>query len=275
MMNLSPTRKTYSFSSSDRGIKANTSPSIRRKNGGTIYRIWNEETGDSYIGKTTVPLAERISKHVYNANHPEKHPGKRKLPDAMRHNPENLRYEIVKKNINPEELGFLEKHYINELKPSLNMAAGGGGGISSSSIKSNEIAIEEIFSTPQKKYRLTKENGKVKIPLTPTGKKEKNVIYVIKNEKNGKKLIGLTGQKAGSRASQHQWTINSEKSDSQHRDYVKDIKEHPEDFTFGIIAKSNTSSSLGRLEKECIENVPPENRYNRNKGGGGSTAHQI
>ncbi|MEM1282630.1 MAG: hypothetical protein AAGG81_03670 [Chlamydiota bacterium] len=41
------------------------------------------------------------------------------------------------------------------------------------------------------------------------------------------------------------------------------------------LSASSPPLNLGRLAKEYIENVYPENRYNRNDKGGGSTAHQI
>lgn len=127
----SPLRKTYSFTASDLGkVQAVTSPTIRKNSKdyrGTVYKIWNDKTGDSYVGKT-VNVVRRIHAHASHANHPEKSAGRRLLAAALRYDPDGFRYTILKKGINPRELPLWEKQFIKELNPSLNMDGGGGGG---------------------------------------------------------------------------------------------------------------------------------------------------
>lgn len=161
---------------------------------------------------------------------------------------------------------------MEELNPSLNMAAGGGGGSSALKESGSSQAEVEIFTTPKRKYPIKILEGRVKVILTSRIRRQRNVVYVFKNRKNGMRLIGRTGQLVARRVYQYHWSINSEKSDQQHRQFVQDIKDAPESFEFGVLAESSTPSNLDRLESQCIKEKNSEiEGYNKNSGGGGSS----
>jgi GIY-YIG catalytic domain len=270
----SPVRKSYPFTSHEGRVKALTSPSVRKKTRGTIYLITHIDKDEQYVGKTTAAPASRMYSHVFNANHPEKLAGRRRLSVALRRSPKKFRYRVLKTNISGSKLSKYERMYIKKIAPSLNMAGGGGGGVSASSCSTPPPSSPKVqmFATPEKTYPVRIRRGLVKVILTPNGGSKNNVIYVFKNEITGKRLVGRTGQRLRRRVYQYHWSINSEKSDQRHRPFVKDIRQFPGDFSFGILAESNTPSNLDDLEEKCIERKDSQkNGYNANKGGGGST----
>lgn len=278
--------KLYSFTTAQAGrVKAITSPSIRRTapapttNRGKVYAILNSETGEGYIGKTTAAFASRIYSHVYSANHPEKLPGQRRLAIQLRKHPEKFQFTLLKKSIAVRELSFWERQFIETFKPSLNMAKGGGGGVSCVESASEKPTGEvHCFNTPKKYYSVKRNlKGRVNVLLTPSKRNERNTIYVFKNKHTGQRLIGRTGQHLHSRVAQYHWTINSQKSDRNDQ-FRKDILEKPDDFEFGILAISNTPYNLDSLEMDYIAGKKSNHEnfgYNRNKGGGGSTVSLL
>ncbi len=90
-----------------------------------IYKIVNKVNGDFYIGKTIKTKEERLKKHFYNANYNSQtylHRSIRKYGNL------NFIIEEIENQIPQDQLDKREIFWINELKPTYNMTAGGDGG---------------------------------------------------------------------------------------------------------------------------------------------------
>lgn len=136
----------------------------------------------------------------------------------------------------------------------------------------SEEPVVQKFETPQKVYPVTRKNGKIDVELTPTIKRVRNCIYVFKNIRTDERLIGRTGMLLKDRVSAYKYAMNMNQTDQKTSSFIKSIRENPEDFTFGILAISNTPSNLDDLEREYIEGKgSQENGYNCNRGGGGGS----
>lgn len=94
---------------------------------GVIYKIVNKQTGDFYVGMTSLTKEERLQKHVYNY---EK--GKSHLYKSMRkYGLANFNMEVIEECDN-DILADREIYHIQNLKPKYNESPGGLGGDRSS-----------------------------------------------------------------------------------------------------------------------------------------------
>jgi group I intron endonuclease len=90
-----------------------------------IYRIRNTLNGHFYIGKTTLSVKERFSRHKTNA----RRGGRTHLYRAMRlYGYDNFVAEEIESCSSEAELNIRESWHIEAEKPEYNMTAGGDGG---------------------------------------------------------------------------------------------------------------------------------------------------
>jgi hypothetical protein len=273
--------------SKDGSIELKSSPNTGKKRS-TIYSIWDAETGATYIGKTDQEFRKRLSQHRYHTNHPEAPGSDTDLYRALRENPKNFRFGVLKQaepSLGADKLSQLERHHISLIPEDkkLNSNSGGGGGTSvkvvASASKEN-LLPEEVFATPPKYYRAKKYKGDaIKFDLPKEVAVSKGSVYVIKEESTGKRYIGYTGQEIGKRCSQHIHQAKRFKQTKESKDSKtlhEAIQKNPEDFGIGLLARNVELKKLPELEAKYIKMKDSiTNGFNKNHGGGGSHVSDI
>ena len=134
-----------------------------------IYKIVNKVNGDFYIGKTTKTKEERLKKHFYNANYNSQtylHRSIRKYGNL------NFIIEEIENQISQDQLDKREIFWINELKPTYNMTAGGDGVKTHHSPKFIQSMKDYHSKKPKKEYATYGMKGKKQ------SKKFYDAIYV-------------------------------------------------------------------------------------------------
>jgi group I intron endonuclease len=139
-----------------------------------IYKCTNTINGKFYIGKTEKHLNVRIAVHKSNSNKAKFYFHR----SLNKHGFDKFKWEIIATASSKEELSFLEKKFIEELKPQYNMTKGGEGSLG---LKMSDVAKSKI-SKFQKGKIVSSETAK-KISLANRGKKRKPL-----SEEHKKKL---------------------------------------------------------------------------------------
>lgn len=142
-----------------------------------IYRIYNKETGKSYIGKTTKGI-ERINDHFYRYKYEKQSNNNKTLYFAMKkHGIEAFDYEVIYTTENPEELDSKEIEYIELYNSDINkgngynMTAGGKGGDTWKCLTPEERAIRITNQSNAQRGKMSKEN---RTKMSETLKKTRN-----------------------------------------------------------------------------------------------------
>lgn len=114
------------------------------------------------------------------------------------------------------------------------------------------------------------------IILSPRTKKKARVIYRIKNTLTNECYIGKTERPINQRVNEHNFYFRHfEKEMGQSRLY-QEMREHPENFIFGILYEAQEDEDLEDVEVYYIGlKNSYENGYNQNEGGGGPSQEQI
>jgi hypothetical protein len=146
-----------------------------------------------------------------------------------------------------------------------------------------EEAIQlEFFSSfkPTRWFSLRRDvNGEIKIPLPPSLRKIKRLIYIFRNRKKNCFLIGKTGGSLNSRMSGYVTIFNEEGSENRvkkkgRKSFLMDVKSHPEHFDVGILYVLQPDDDLDFFEIQFIKYKKRHDQlYNDNGGGGGGSAH--
>jgi hypothetical protein len=135
-------------------------------------------------------------------------------------------------------------------------------------------AAEQKTLTPARSYPLFRSpSGTIHVALTPTGKKllqEQTVLYRFKESGQEKRLIGTSDQGKG-RLSSYVSGFNCPIADRSQ--LAQDVRERPEQFTFGIIRPLPRDEDPKGAETEAIVAQDSIGQgYNQRKGGGGGRA---
>ncbi len=266
-----------SVSPDSRKIRLHTTPTSKKKQG--IYKLYNEKTGETYVGKTSQAFQKRLSQHASCAND-EKNSAP--VYEALRESPEDFRFAIVQET-RPQTpdcvLSELEQKHIQAIpeEKRLNANEGGGGGSSRKSLfppQSSSSSPPELFESPVKYTPFKKAGDRILLPLTPTSKKEKGVVYVIKEDETDKRYIGMTSQPLSKRMSQHTHLLKHPgKADAP---LYQEMRENPERFSVGILAKHVPPGDLPELERDYIRKKDSVAKgFNGNSGGGGSASSKF
>lgn len=136
---------------------------------------------------------------------------------------------------------------------------------------------KDLF-TPQKRYRTVRSprSKRIRIAFTPSAKAQlkKSKVPMLYSWKRGgvgteceKRLIGFTSQPDGRLAS-YLWACNH--PEKANGDFFQDLREHPEQFSFGKIRDLKPHEDSGTAETEAIrEKDSIHHGYNKRLGGGG------
>jgi hypothetical protein len=274
-----PVEKVFCSQVSEDGkVHFDPSPKTARERS-RIYALWNEKTGETYIGKTDQEFRKRLSQHAYLANHQESSGSQTPLYASIRKDPTQFRFGVLKQaQCSSEDLPSLERKHISTIEEEkrLNCNQGGGGGTSQENLiaspnKENR-PTPELLETPKKYHPVKKLKGRVTFELPEETAISKGNIYVIKQLSTGKRYIGYTGQTLAKRLASHSFQINHPKKDTRDSLYTL-MREKPEDFVVGLLARHVLTKDLPSLEKAYIRKKDAVAQgFNQNQGGGGSMA---
>jgi hypothetical protein len=275
--------KTYNLSEQEDGwIRLNLTPGVKKATR-VIYMFREKSTGKTLVGKTETTVSKRTSGYTSQINHPEKKRGQMPLPTAVRENPDDFEFGILCKAPDDIDLDALEQAYIG-LKKSVthgfNQRNGGGGGRARKKSKENQDPervktvtknLLEQFQSPQKKPVKKTRKG-YSVPLSPTTKKTKNVIYVFKNIQTGERYVGKTIRALNKRISEHMHHAAHPEKDAGKLPLQKAIRKNHKDISVGVLYRvpKEEEDLIDEIEKSFIEYYQSsETGYNGNKGGGG------
>ena len=134
----------------------------------------------------------------------------------------------------------------------------------------SQIAQEN--PTPLKTYKF---DPNCSVKLTPTTKKVKRVIYMIRRKSDGKSYIGKTETTLSKRISAYHTSFNKPESTKGQMPLPKAVRENPENFEFGVLYVAKEGEDLPRLETAFI-NIQKEKRplFNQRSGGGGGRSRK-
>ena len=141
------------------------------------------------------------------------------------------------------------------------------------SMTPNGVEEQKTF-TPVRSYPLVRSSsGTIRVALTPTGKRllqEETVLYRFRKTGQEERLIG-TSDRGGGRLSSYVSGFNHPGEDQSR--LARDVRECPEQFTFGIIRPLPRDADPGEAETEAIVAQDSIGHgYNQRKGGGGGRA---
>ncbi|MBA2369039.1 MAG: hypothetical protein H0V82_08470 [Candidatus Protochlamydia sp.] len=103
----------------------------------------------------------------------------------------------------------------------------------------------------------------------------KNIIYIFRNKKNGRLLIGKTETKYSQRMSSYKTAFNSDLTKIPKKitdkNFVTAVKENPTHFELGILYALKTGDVLNQMETNFInfKLAGGHSLYNQRKGGAG------
>lgn len=267
-----PGTRTYQAFQSETGtLHLPTSP-VTGKKRSVVYILRDQKTGETYIGKTDQEFRRRLSQHCYLANHPERDGSERPIYEMMRRSPEWLEFGIVPKRPG-QSLEKLERELIKRVPKHrrLNANRGGGGGTTLPPPTSTPSQRVELLDTPKKYYPFyLRDNGSIGVKLTPNGKRERGVVYVIKDAETGKRKVGMTSQELGERTDQYLTAVNNPRKQLGQDALSKGLRQNPHQYSVGILAKAPLGDLPGLETHYIKEKDSLANGFNRNRGGGGS-----
>lgn len=241
-------------------LRVELTPSVRGKEG--IYEISNGE--NRYVGQSC-NVARRALQHACDARHPARDKGRTKLAKALREDPQSYTFAVYPRDENmslPEQEDFL----IRRKAPSLNTRRGGGGGAGRKRAEPSDV--DPLQTTPQKKYPVVEENGKIRVKLTPNVKRLRDVTYVFENTLTGDRLVGQTAQSVAARIGPYNHAFNHPETDKGKMPLPNAVRENPGSFVFGVYPEAT-----GTDESKFI--AAKQSTYNQNKGGGGSSVSKF
>lgn len=226
LLTISPTSHKYRIPVSDESDKENVA-----------YQFENLDTGDSYLGTTERSFGTRMREHESNLNTKKKR-GQRKIYKCLREALEQNQQvvaRVVAEVPRDQSLSEKEKELIASLHPTLNGNKGGRA----KKVKQRPLSHPLAKTTPAKSYPLKRKLGRITAELTPSVDKVSEsaaVIYRYKDHKKDRSYVGQTIQHPPKkRFLRHLDLANHPENDGAEREFYRELRRRPEDFTVGIV----------------------------------------
>lgn len=269
-----------------------------KKAANLIYRYKHEPSGKVLIGKTEVEMRKRLSGYVRSFNSERAPDAHLKLPTAVRKNPEQFTFGILKSITDEEDidLGKLEDAYIvhrDAIKHGYNERRGGAGAKKRKSLTEEDIEkLHKMVPTLLRQDSpadfakfLKKDGGVVRSDMAPEMKKEAASVYCITEyphditectadtlkkykEDEKKRYFGKTEGPLGHRFSTHLHLANHPENPKADAPLYKKLRKHPERFKVDIRMKLEVDKDLLEpVEALFIKRFDSVKKgFNRNRG---------
>lgn len=234
------------------------------------YGLENLDTGDLYVGTTERSFGTRMREHESNLNTGKKR-GQRKVYKHLRaalDKNQRVVAKILAEVPQMQSLSAKEKELVAQLHPSLNGNKGGRA----KKAKQRELSQPLSKITPVKSYPVKRKMGVLTAELTPSAdkiSKEAAVLYRYKDKQTGKSYVGQTIQHPPKkRFLRHLDLANDPEKDGADREFYRELRKRPEDFTVGIVDEV-PPEELDAAEKALIrEKNAFTDGYNGTQGNG-------
>ncbi len=116
---------------------------------GVIYIMKNIVNNKIYIGKSIGTAEERFKQHLWEAHNPNKPIYNSCLSRGIRkYGDDAFHYAVLADNVNDDELGLVEEHYINMYSsdnPSIGYNMSAGGNDNTNAKEKYDLAPEENY----------------------------------------------------------------------------------------------------------------------------------
>lgn len=294
--NPTPEKKFPLYRDDEGDVRVDISPTSK-KVANAIYRFKNEKTKEVLIGKTEVPVKNRLSGYVKSFNDKKAPDAHLRLPIAVRKSPEDFTFGILTE-VSPErsdvDLGKLEDTYIvhrDAINKGYNVRRGGAGAKKRKELtpkkikKLHDMAPDLLRQDSPLNFGtfFRKPDGSVGVNIDSTIKKTRGVAYAFTEMKKKKaykkkasedtptekrRYVGITKQNFGKRFSTHLHYANNPEKPKADAELYKRLRKHPERFKVDIRKKlEDDLDLLEPVEALLIKRYDSfKNGFNRNRG---------
>lgn len=231
-----------------------------------IYCIKRTD-GKCYIGKTC-NIAKRFHAWNYAINNPESQNGQCSLAKGIRKDYTAYKWCILEK-CKEEEVDAAESRHIEEISKTgrlFNKCGGGGGGLRYTPIVSDK-PIPEEFPTPKKQYTIANEKGRLKVNLTPTGRKARNAVYQFAHKEKRIKLIG-----AANSVQKRMYSYNHKLNNNKENSLALAIQQSPDKWNVSILYQGGDERAAEKAAIKSKSSQPGTTLLNKSGGGEGPGA---
>jgi hypothetical protein len=227
-----------------------------------------DETGKKHtLSGITERISARLSAYIRQMNRPITDESS-KLHRLVREPKSTLVVKIIgpyDENSDPKEVESELIESVSE-EENLNKTKGGNGGGSWSQYGDREPSVSSFTrDTPIKYYPFKVKNGRIVAELTPSIKRQRKGVYVIKHKETGDRYVGHSTNAVSrfrvhaSRATHHPETSK----------VTQAIAQSPASLVFGLLPSTIHLSPLSERAAEIFHVADKRPEYNGDRGGGG------
>jgi GIY-YIG catalytic domain len=147
-------------------------------------------------------------------------------------------------------------------------------------VSEGEQAGDFVNQWPAEWYALERStDGRIRVELPQSLWKVERMIYIFRNRKKERFLIGKTAGSLNGRLTTYVTQFNKREAKNKTRkggrqDFFRDVRQNPDHFDVGILHKLQPEEDLNRYETLFIKcKGAVYDLYNDNQGGGGGSSH--